>query len=799
MGGMRVRVRLLCSSLTMAMSLAVPGLATAAVQPVPAEARIEFAIPAQPLATALLSFGKQANVPVLTAGNTIAGLRSGGLSGSYSAEEALDRLLQGTGLTHEFTHAGTVVVKVPLGHATGAAQATAHAEVQELTPVRAEAMVGKDVGYMAEYTSLASRNDAELIDVPQSVSVITRDLIDSQQIFSVADAVRNVAGVQYIDGTDGLPQFQIRGFYTGNGLTDGMPNSIAGSGNYPPLIGLQRVEVLKGPQSILGDSSGGNFGGLVNVTTKQPQSQPVREFSYMVGQLGAAQAGLDLAGPLGHMPGLNYRLVLSGEYADRTPQGYRNRRSAYIAPSMGWSGETTQLVVGVQRIFNRLPIPDHVVLLDNSLSSATPFGLLPGNARDHASYQTNRIYYLLEQQLGDAWTWRSRGQYVWQRNDRQSWTFYTPSPNGDVDAVAEEYRYSDAYYSLLNDMVGVFELGRFTHTVTLGYDYSRSRVGHTDDYVHVYGSGTYNVFTDPSLPTVASVIQPQDNLPLEGTPWSIDSGLLLQDQVALGEHWDALLAVRRAAYQISTEDVAGNAWNPHRTKWVPNAGLVYKPTPDMAFYASTASGFQPVTALGRNGRPLVPALSRQLEAGAKFNLFDDRARLTVSLYRIMLDHSYVVFSDQPPGFAVQGPGQTNRGVEVEFVGQVMPGLEITSSYTNALISNHDGSQATGAPRQRVNLWASYWFQGGALRGWGVAVGTRARSRSQGQSADFSTYLPVPGQAEMDANLSYRTAGWRMTLGVKNLFARRLYAEDFDETFVPVRAHRSVMLTGSYDF
>jgi iron complex outermembrane receptor protein len=794
---MRVRAQLLLFGSLAITNFTASDVVMAAARSAAAETRFDFAIPAQSLAAALIAFGKQANVQVLTAGGTIAGFRSPGLTGSFSAEDALGRLLQGSGLSYEFMDAGTVVVRPRVGDAK-AGPVAKPSEVKDLAPVRAEAMVERDVGYLADLTSIATRNDAYLIDVPQSISVVTRDLIDSQQLLTVADAVRNVAGVQYIEGSDGLPLFQIRGFYTGNGLTDGMPNSIAGSGDYPPLVGVQRVEVLKGPQSILGDTTGSNFGGLVNITSKQPQSEPVRQFSYSLGEQGETQAALDLAGPLGSMPGLTYRLVLSGEYADRSPQGYRSRRSAYLAPSIGWRGKTTQLVVGLQRIDNRLPMPDHVVLLNGTLSSASPFGLLTGSPSDYASYQTSRLYYLLDQQLGDTWTWRSRGQYVHQQNDQKSWTLYNPSANGDADPLAEAYRYNDAYYSLQNDLVGVFG-GRVTHTVTVGFDYARSRIGHSDDYLHPYDGAQYNLFTSPQLPSVASVIQPADNQPLGGSPWSIDSGLFLQDQIALGEHWGALAAVRRATYEVSTEDVAGDPWNPRRTKWVPNLGVVYKLTPDIAFYGSAASGFQPVSYLGENGRPLVPALSRQLEAGAKFNLFEQRARLTVSLYRIMLDHSYVLVSPQPPNFAELGPGQTNRGMELEFNGRVTPGLDISTNYTLAQISNHDGTQATGAPRQRFNLWANYWFQHGALRGWGVAAGVLARSHSLGESLDGNTYFAVPGQAEVDANVSYRTDRWRMTLGVKNLFARSLYAADFDETFVPLRTRRSVLLTGSYDF
>ncbi|MGC1547285.1 MAG: TonB-dependent receptor, partial [Rhodanobacter sp.] len=226
---------------------------------------------------------------------------------------------------------------------------------------------------------------------------------------------------------------------------------------------------------------------------------------------------------------------------------------------------------------------------------------------------------------------------------------------------------------------------------------------------------------------------------------------------------------------------------------------VYKISPDIALYGSSASGFQPDSYLGKNGRPLVPVMSRQIEAGAKFDLFQDRARLTISGYRIMVDRSIDLISPEPPYYVIPGPGQTNKGVEIEFTGRIAPGTDITTSYTNALISNHDGTPPLGLPRQRFSLWASYRFQSPALQGWGVAGGVLARSRSQGQTTDDSTYFKIPGQASVDANVSYRVQHWSMTLGVKNLFSRNLLSDNFDETFVPLQNRRSFLLTGTYDF
>lgn len=767
---------------------------------------ITFAIAPQSLSTALIAFGKQANVQVLTAGGTIAIFRSDGVSGTLSPDAALARLLHGTGLAYSFVDAGTVVVKPsasePAEHSP-AQTASSHPNVDDaklLAPIHATALIAQDTGFMADTSNSATRTESDPLDVPQSISIVTHDLMDSQQGRTVADAVRNVPGVQYTDGSDSLPSFQIRGFNPGNGMTDGMPNSISALGDFPPLIGVTRVEVLKGPETILGDSIGNSdFGGLINVILKKPQSEPVHELSYNIGKFGDTQAGLDLAGPLGNSQQLSYRLVLSSEYADRTAQGYRGLRSNYFAPSIGWQNDTTKLVVGGSRVLNRLPIPDHTVLLDDSVASSSPPGLLLGNPGDNSTYQTSRLYYMFEHQFGDGWTFRSRGQYVRQSTHQQGWYFSYLTPSGDTDAAATVHSAADAYYTLQNDLTNTFTQGPLTHTIVVGFDYSRSQVGSIDDYFSSVDM-PYNIFTGGRLPPASSAVLPDSNEHTPGSAWSGESGIFLQDQIALGEHVDVLLALRRSAYPLATTDVDGNPLNLRKTKWVPNFGLVYKLRPDMALYGSISKGFQPDTLLGKNGRPLAPSLSRQVEIGTKLDLFQGRARLTASWYRITLDRSYDLNSVQPLYFYyVPGPGQVNKGVEIEFTGQVAPGLDMTTSYTNASISNQDGTLSTGSPRQHFNLWTSYRFQRSWLQGWAVAGGILARSRSLGLTVYDSTYFNIPGQASVDANVSYRASHWSATLGVKNLFDRKLLSDDFNETFVPLRDRRTFLLSGTYDF
>ncbi|MBD8873943.1 TonB-dependent receptor [Rhodanobacter sp. DHB23] len=766
-----------------------------------AAATLHFAIPPQSLSTALIAFGRQADMQVLTAGGRVDPVRSHGVDADCTAAAALGQLLQGTGLTYSFVDAATVVVK-PLPAASKAAMApAARPAVRQLAPVVATGEVDQG-DYLVDVGGGATRVDTDLLELPASVSEVPHALLDSQQASSVADAVRNVAGVLFLDGADALPVFLVRGFEVGNGMVDGLPNSIVSYGDFPPLIGIDHVEVLKGPQAIIGDASvSNNFGGLINLVMKQPTATPVHRLYFSMGQYGGSQLGVDLGGPLGKGGEWTYRLVASAEYADQTRQGRRGQRNVYLAPSIGWQRGANKLVVSVERIVRHEPIPDYAVMLGDSLSSETSPGLMTGNPGDHSLFRTTRLSYAFEHRFDDVWTFRSRGQYVRQDSSVQEWDLADFSPNGDVGLLAaERYRYDDAFYTLQNDVVGRFDGGLVSHVLVAGFDYSRALSGSVDDMFGFPSLSSYNLYSSPPLPSVSSVIATGNVVDLHAasSPWTTDHALFLQDQMALGGRWNVLLALRRTTYELTTLDAAGNPVTAHKSQWVPNAGVLYKLTPLLSLYASADSGFQANEVLGKDGQPLLPSRSRQLETGTKLMLFDQRAMLTVAAYRTMLDHSNDISSPRPPYYGIPGPGQTNRGVEVEFNGRLAPGLNLSTAYSNALVNNHDGTPPLGMPRQHFNLWASYRLQGGPLRGWGVAGGLLARSASRSVLSDGSAYFAIPGQVQADANVSWQGARWSVTLGVRNLFDRDLHDVEFDETFVPLHRGRSVLLSGSRD-
>ncbi|KAG9589259.1 hypothetical protein KCV01_g12306, partial [Aureobasidium melanogenum] len=410
---------------------------------------------------------------------------------------------------------------------------------------------------------------------------------------------------------------------------------------------------------------------------------------------------------------------------------------------------------GVEFVDNRVPGPEHTVLLGTTLSSRSAIRALPGTPNDLSTFRTTRAVFEVDHEFADDWTFHSQGQYVRQRSDGRNWS-YDAADNyfGMLTPVARSFRYTADYWTWQNDLAAQFQHGIVTHHVLVGFDLARTHAG--DDGVSgvtesvldhapnkgdafvatrplpydLGGSGAFsaqNKFAESLLP-VSTTVQSL------GGSWQTNSGLYLQDQIAIGERWNVLAALRRTNYRLDTSWADGAPRRVNKSRWIPKLGIVYKLTPDISLYADTSTGFQPNPLLGKDGQPLPAATSRQVEVGGKFDLFDHQARLTAALYRIRVDHSVSLVSPEPPFFATPGPGQTNHGLEVEFTGRVAPGLDVLASLTETRIHNNDDTRVTGAPRHQAAVWASYRFGEGSVRPWGVAAGVLARSRSLGQTS-----------------------------------------------------------------
>lgn len=756
----------------------LPGLA--------AHAQTTVDLPAQSLALSLAQLARDSNVNILALAALTANHDAPALSGTLTLSQAIDRLLQGTGLTAQKRGENTYVIErstaQPDTPPPPATAATVAATVLPVIAVTAPSAT-EDLGFAAQSSSLVTRTDTPIADIPQSIEILTSKALESQQDQSVPDTLRNVSSIT-IDRSrtytaQGTPY--IRGF-AAPVLINGLPIALTQS-DVPlslPAVALSRVEVFKGGDSILTGSM--DPGGVINVVTKSPQADPVHRLTVQTGSYGDWLGSLDLAGPILDNQNLTYRFVISAERADRNFIGYDGQRDFYVAPSIGWQDAHTRLVVGFEQHTSRVPVaPISLLLPGGPLQSSSPLG------RPDDGFESNStsLYYDYTRKLAGSLTFHSKARYDATRQDFKAYALAQLSDTSPVGLFSAQTNHlHQSQISLDNNLQMKANTGPVRHTLVAGFAWSSGR------YTQTHGTGFPEIATLPSpqLPPIA--LQDITKIPTETDTQTM---LYVQDQIAWGPVRMLLKLTRSRIW--TTRALPGSSSNSVEN-WSPGIGMAYRLTDAVTIYANATHSFQPQYAfLSSDGHPLPPRVGHSVEAGVKLALLDDRLTATVALFRSRQANS--VESDAThPGFYVTSPNFAYRGVEFDMTGRLLPGWNVIASYTYSNLQS-EGSGWGQLPTHAASLWTTYDFQNEPLHGWGTGFGIWARGR-YGAIDSQADIHPVPGQARTDASLYYRARRWTTTLSVKNIFNRRLCG-DYALQDVELQPGRLIYLSSSYDF
>jgi iron complex outermembrane receptor protein len=784
-----VAVRPMSTALVCAAALS-GGSHAAHAQGSPAAAVRSYTIDAGPLRSALDTFAAQAGVSVSYVPGIVDGKVSPELAGSFTVEQAMTRLLAGSGLYAQSPAAGTYVIlrmaqadpESPLesGDTRGATQLPA-------IPVTANAITGlgyHDEGFVAQTTRSATRTDTPIAELAQSVEVVTLDVMRSQQTQSVRETLGNVSGVTtYDEGTQGLT-INVRGS-TAPILKDG-DLDVSGYAVTMPIAAIERVEVLKGANSILAGPM--SPGGVINIVTKKPQADPVHDLTMQTGSNGDWLTSADLAGALTPDRLLTYRFVLSGEAVGQKTDGYDGMRDFYLAPSLGFDYRGTHLIVGLEHDVQRLPQTGFTVL---GPQGPYPLDTPIGRPDDRRDLRSTSLFYDFAQELGRDWTFRSKARYV---NSNVYSSYYgladvtgLPGTASDSSVSAVEGTLVPVgetidYYSWSTEqsVTGKIRTGPVSQTVTAGFSYGETWAtakGGTGDAV--------------TLPLGDGSALPPINMPTANAmniAKQYDSNPFLQDQIQLGRLH--VLASVGHPREWSSQQAPASAWTP-------NLGVLYALTDSVAVYLNVLHSFFPQASVVLPGGDFAPPRTgSSTEAGAKFSLFDDRLTMTAAVFRATEKNAATLLPDGS-GLYTLSPGSVRRGVEFDATGRLLPGLNLIASYTySSYVSVVDGFSQL--PKHQGSFWMTYDLQGERWHGWGGGVGVRARS-GYGATSTAGAVYPMPGQARTDASVYYHAKKWSATLGVKNVFNRRLYGDYATSLFVAEEPGRLTYLTGVYHF
>jgi len=633
-------------------------------------------------------------------------------------------------------------------------------------------------GYVPNRTATGSKTGTPIEEIPQSISVIGREELEDRQVQKVDEALRYTAGVfaQPFGLDSDTDWFFIRGFDAGQTgvFLNNLPLYQYGFGGFyiDPFI-LERIEVLKGPTAAL--YGGSSIGGIVNLVSKRPTTEPLRYIETGINSWGNGYAAFDFGGVLDKDKIWSYRLtgkVSGGGWETEIAEDFRG----VIAPAFTFRPNAgTELTVlasyqhmDLMHTGGFLPYVGTVV--------PAPYGRIPRrfyyNEPDVDLYRRDQamIGYEFEHAVNDVWTLRQNFRYAHtDSKERGPYPFGyqggTPvGPDFPLFRVGFNHHTIVNTLSLDNLAEAKFGTGPLDHTLLLGLDYKYYNINH----IQAAGGGT------PISPT-----NPIYGVPQGPTVPYLDQDLIMnqvgfyaQDQIRYGG-WIATLNGRYDHVSTKSTDKVGAAnFSDEAGEFSGRLGLGYEFANGMTPYVAVSRTFNPVIGSDFFGQSFAPETGQQYEVGLKYRPAFVDALITVSLFDLMRQNVNTA-DPEHSFFEVQLGEVRSRGVEVEAQANITAGLkaiaaftaydiEITEDSNPALI----GNRPNVVPEILASGWLDYTVQDGPFKGFALGAGIRYVGFS---FADNENTLKVPAATVFDAGIRYTRDNFTVALNVNNLF------------------------------
>ncbi len=619
-----------------------------------------------------------------------------------------------------------------------------------------------------------NKSSVPLSKTPQSITVVPRAVLDAQQAQTLADALHNVPGVvanQF--GRRGWDDLIIRGQVASDSLfLDGL-RTAASNRVAEQLFGVEQVEVLKGPASLLYGQV--LPGGLVNMVSKRPRAETFAEAATTLGSHEFRQATLDMGTPLSDNGKAAFRVnALAMNSNDETDHVWFKNR--FIAPSLsldlGPRTDFTILTSYQERRYIRqqgLPIVGTVQSNPNGAIPRDRFTGEPGQD-PYRGYQS-RVGYALTHRFDNGWTVNQNAR--WQSftlNGQLVANGLLRADNRTLRRTATDQHWDGDTITLDTNAQRRFDTGFGAHDITVGVDYLRTRenslsyncsVRDLDVYQPVYGSPINcpaNPRTDSST-TVRAI------------------GVYARDQIALGERWNAVFGLRHdTASTYSTDHLTQSREDSSDNAITGSGALMYEIAPGVRPYISYATSFYPNSGTNVDGNTFKPESGRQWEAGVKIDLDDGATSITVAAFD--LERRNVLQADPVnDGYSIAVGKQRTRGAELGWASDLGNGLSLMGGYAylSAVVVDDGGqvpstnnTRLNSVPRHSFNVTARYRMQG-SLAGWELTGGLRA------EGSRYTYGYDIPGYLVADAGVAYDAGRWRAALTMNNLFDKQYYA------------------------
>jgi catecholate siderophore receptor len=626
-------------------------------------------------------------------------------------------------------------------------------------------------GYLATRSSTATKTDTPLLDVPQSVSVVTQDLMRDQSMQSLADLVRYVPGAGMAQGEGNRDTIVLRGnSSTSDFFIDGVRDDVE---YYRDLYNLDRVEVLKGPNAMI--FGRGGAGGVVNRVTRQANWQAVREVSLQGGSWDNRRATADVGGAMNDQVAVRVMGVHedSGSYRDDV-----NFERSGFNPTVAWKAGDATVIRFSYEYYDYDRTADRGLPSGNGrpfqTSPSTFFGD-PGRSNTYAT--VNLASFVVDHSFGNGVNLRNRTLYGdYDKFYQNVFAGGAVDPATGLVALAA-YNNEQLRENTFNqtDVTFAFETGAVGHEILAGMELGRQV---TDNFRNTgYFNGTdLNFLAPASAPTVSvPVTFRQSATDADRHGRATIAAVYLQDQMSLSPQWLAVIGLRYDSFDMDFSDHrTGERIETSDHPVSPRGGLIYKPAGNVSLYASYSQSFVPragsqLASLNPTNAAFDPEEFENVEVGAKWDL-NPALSLTAAVYQ--LDRTNVVIPDPvDPSLSILVDGQRTEGVELGVSGRIGESWGIQGGYAyqdGHLTERLGGTRLAQLPRHVASLWNRYDF----TEAWGIGLGISYQSE---MFAAADNLVTLPEFTRVDAAIFYApTARLRLQVNVENLLNEDYY-------------------------
>jgi catecholate siderophore receptor len=669
---------------------------------------VQFEIPSGTLESVLIDFQKTADIQVIIPNDAMRSLSAPGVNGRYSPEQALREILRDTGVSYRFTDKKTVMLEI-------------HAEAESVE-IRDDS---RPVLSSNKYTQ-------PILDTPQTITVISKEVMQEQGATTLRDVLRNVPGLTLTAGEGGNPagdNLTLRGFSARNDIFIDGVRDISPQSRDP--FNLEQVDVVKGPGSAY--TGRGSTGGSINLINKTPGIRRTLAGTFDLGTDRTRSATADVNLPLGDS--VAFRLNLLAHHSGVAGRDVVKFDRWGVAPSLTLGvGKPTRLTISYYKLKQDnisdygipwVPVTNNVLVEHRDRPAPVPRDTFYGlRDRDFERLNSDLVTLKFEKDFNDGLSLRNQFRYA--NSSRDSIATPPRFASNNSTAINREFRSwqtEDKIWDNQTDFISHFSTGKIEHALVTGLDFSRennTRLTRTAPNMSttLFNPNPDDVFTGPT--TVS---------PIVGDVTANSQALYLFDTAKLGSKWDINGGLRWDRFDADGITTTGAPVSRVDRMLSTRAGVVFKPLSQGAVYASYGTSLNPsLEGLSYNTANVVidPEKTYTFEAGSKWDFFSGRVLLSGAVFRVekMNARTPGILPGDPPQ-VLEGKQRVD-GAELSVEGSITRDWRVLAGYTfldsTTVDSNNPveiGKELVNTPPNSFNVWSTYTLRSGFHFGGGA--------------------------------------------------------------------------------